>query len=1298
MSTAPISLNGPYISGSTNATLTLSNVQPAQAGNVFVVITNNAGSITSSVVTLTVNVPATITNQPQTQAVVAGQTATFSVGADRHGELELSVVFQRRHSWAARRAKLPTNSLSAVGTNNAGNYTVVVNNNYGTVTSTAVSLTVLQTQPVSQTVAVGANASFYIGVSSPTNLSYQWSRNGTNISAATNATLTLANVQLTNSGSYAAAITTPAGILKSSAATLTVLKGWVGTVTNTSDSGAGSLRQTILTANSNSTSPRSIVFNIPGAGPFTISPLSLLPVITNSVTIDATTQPGWSSTNQPVVEVSGNSLPNGVTGDGLVLTASSNTVKGLAIAGFQGNGITLTNNSGSVIQGNYIGWDLGGSKLANTGNGIMLYNSASNVIGGTNSTSGNVVVTSGNDGIHVEGTHANGNQVLGNIVGMTAVGTGNGSAVGVTGNGIVITNASANIIGGNLISGNKGDGLDLGGVSAAFNVVQGNLIGTDITGTNAAKNNVNGISIVNSSSNSIGGLIFATANVISCNGGNGIALSGAAAQSNAIQGNFIGTDKTGTLNLKNNSAGVSTTTAINNVVGGLTSSAGNIIAYNGSGGVTVSGGQCAILGNSLFSNSGNPGDISLLNAGNSNAVPPVLSGATNNTGVTWISGTFTNSPNASYRIEFFASPNSADAETFLGATNVVTSATGVAIFNIVLTSGNITNQYVTATATDAGGNTSQISTSQSVGFYGLPAIINAPQNLTAVAGNSAGLSVVASGSPAPAYQWYFNGNPLPNATSAVLSFSPITTNNAGNYSVVVSNTVGSVTSTPALITVLLPLGITTQPLSQTVTAGQSASFSVVPNGTAPFSYQWTFNHTNLIGATNATLSFTSVQTNNAGTYAVVVTNLAGSVTSSNATLAVNVPPTIKTQPVSKTATQGSNVVISVVASGTAPFGYQWIFDGTNLVGATSSTLSLNNVQTNNAGTYAVVITNIVGSVTSSNVTLTVNVPAGITTQPVSQTVMQGSNVVFSVAASGTAPFAYQWTFNGTNLAGATSSALSLSNVQTNNAGTYAVVVTNMAGSVTSSNVTLTVNVPVGITTQPVSQTVIQGSNVVFSVVASGTGPLGYQWTFNGTNLTGSTSSTLSLNNVQTNNAGTYSVVVTNVAGSVTSSNAMLTVNVPAGIVTQPSDQTAIQGSNVVFSVVASGTAPFGYQWSFNGTNLDGATSSTLALNNVQTNNAGTYSVVVTNVAGSVTSSNAMLTVQCSGRHHDPAGESDGDPRFKCCIHRRGQRHGTVRLSMDFERHESRRCDQFAARGDHWTDKRCRGECLYIDLE
>jgi hypothetical protein len=175
------------------------------------------------------------------------------------------------------------------------------------------------------------------------------------------------------------------------------------------------------------------------------------------------------------------------------------------------------------------------------------------------------------------------------------------------------------------------------------------------------------------------------------------------------------------------------------------------------------------------------------------------------------------------------------------------------------------------------------------------------------------------------------------------------------------------------------------------------------------------------------------------------------------------------------------------------------------------------------------------------ISTTITAPA-ITTQPQSQSANPGSNVTFSVVATGTQPLRYQWRFNGVSIAGETNAMLTKFNVQATNAGNYSVVASNLAGTVTSGNALLTVNTPPSITTQPQSQSVIAGANVTFSVTASGGSPLYYQWRLNGTNIAGATSSSLTRTNVQLAHVGTYSVVVSNSLGAVTSSSATLSVN------------------------------------------------------------------------------------------------------------------------------------------------------------
>ena len=196
-----------------------------------------------------------------------------------------------------------------------------------------------------------------------------------------------------------------------------------------------------------------------------------------------------------------------------------------------------------------------------------------------------------------------------------------------------------------------------------------------------------------------------------------------------------------------------------------------------------------------------------------------------------------------------------------------------------------------------------------------------------------------------------------------------------------------------------------------------------------------------------------------------------------------VPPLIATQPQSQTVNAGGPVSFSVVATNTAPLSYQWRKDGTNLAGATTTSYSIAAAQPTNAGSYTVVVTNVAGSVTSAVATLTVNLPPFITTQPLSQTVNAGAPVSFSVAATNTPPLSYQWRRNGTIIAGATGATNSITSAQSTNAGSYTVVVTNAAGSITSAVATLTVI----IAPPQITAIISAGSG---TVTVSGTGPVG----------------------------------------------------------------------------------------------------------------------------------------------------------------------------------------------------------------
>ncbi len=259
-----------------------------------------------------------------------------------------------------------------------------------------------------------------------------------------------------------------------------------------------------------------------------------------------------------------------------------------------------------------------------------------------------------------------------------------------------------------------------------------------------------------------------------------------------------------------------------------------------------------------------------------------------------------------------------------------------------------------------------------------------------------------------------------------------------------------------------------------------------------------------------------------------------------------------------------------------------------------------------------------------------NIAPVIVTQPQDQVVGQGQPSTFVVVAAGAMPLNYQWKFNSATIAGATGSSYSIVSSQPSNAGPYSVVISNSLGVTPSSNATLAVIIAPAITNSPQSMTAVRGSNATFTVGASGTPPLAYQWNLNGSTIAGASGNTLLFTNVQDSDAGDYTVVVSNPAGSVTSSPpATLTVvalPTPPGIITQPQSVTAIAGSSATFSVSVIGDLPLSFQWRFQNSDIAGATDSAFVIPGVSSVNAGAYSVFITNVFGSVLSSNAYLAI------------------------------------------------------------------------
>ncbi|MGB0579372.1 MAG: beta strand repeat-containing protein [Limisphaerales bacterium] len=537
----------------------------------------------------------------------------------------------------------------------------------------------------------------------------------------------------------------------------------------------------------------------------------------------------------------------------------------------------------------------------------------------------------------------------------------------------------------------------------------------------------------------------------------------------------------------------------------------------------------------------------------------------------------------------------------------------------------------TVTVSNACGSTTSNSASVTIGEP--PTILGHPQSQQ-VKVNSASVlfNVVAIGTQPFSYQWLSNNIAIPGETNGVLQLTGITTAMAGNYGVIVANAFGSATSTNGVLTVLEPPVVTTQPLAQTVALGGTLNLSVVAAGTGPLGYQWSRNGVPITGAISSTLTIPGASLSDAGNYSVAVSNICGVVQSANVTVnVIGDPPTIVTPPASQVVKEGSNVVLSVVANGTAPLSYQWQINGADIPNATSSTFVLNPVVAANAGNYTVRVSNPLGTITSAIGSLTVQTLPSVTTQPQSQSINHGNTLSLSVIATGTAPFTYQWNLNGAPIAGATGSSYTKANATSADQGSYTVTISNICGSTTSATATVTViGAPPTILGHPQSQDVKKGSTVTFNVVATGTAPLSYQWRFNGAAISGAIAQTFSIPSVDFPNAGSYSVTVSNPIGSATSTNAVMNVLAPASFTTQPQSQSITNGNSLTLSVAVGGTAPFTYQWLRNGISIAGATSNPFTIPVVTGNDAGTYTVVVSNVCGVVSSAPATVTILPAG--------------------------------------------------------------------
>ncbi len=373
-------------------------------------------------------------------------------------------------------------------------------------------------------------------------------------------------------------------------------------VTNTNDSGGGSLRQAIVDSNNN-WGADTIKFNI-GWGPQTIMPNSELPRITSPVNIDGSSQPGYTA--KPIIEINGSRAGGGFV-NGIRIDSGWSTVRGLVINRFAASGIFLYNQGNNTVRNCYLGVDSSGSSAAPNGGHGILVQSANNLIGGTEWPSTNVISGNSIMGIQFYTGAASGNRVQGNFIGTDRTGT---YAISNANSGIHINGAANNIIGGtnfsehNVISGNRYDGIVLNAGGARDNNIWGNYIGTNAAGNGRLGNGQYGVEI-STNNNYVGGNTAGKGNVISANGLSGVVLWLSSAYGNVVQGNYVGTDASGSFDLGNVTRGVELSNgANNNWIGGSTWQARNVISGNDQGGIGIYSGSNSntIKGNYIGTN------------------------------------------------------------------------------------------------------------------------------------------------------------------------------------------------------------------------------------------------------------------------------------------------------------------------------------------------------------------------------------------------------------------------------------------------------------------------------------------------------------------------------------------------------------------------------------------------------------------------------------------------------------------------------------------------------------------------
>jgi hypothetical protein len=499
-------------------------------------------------------------------------------------------------------------------------------------------------------------------------------------------------------------------------------------------------------------------------------------------------------------------------------------------------------------------------------------------------------------------------------------------------------------------------------------------------------------------------------------------------------------------------------------------------------------------------------------------------------------------------------------------------------------------------------------------------------------GSTLRLAALVSGPLDVRYEWRKNGVIVPGTTSE-LTIANASESDAGTYSVaaISDSTLRMVEFAPVQVSTLIPVQkpifpTTSAPRSLQIPVGTPLNLTDSATG-SNVTYSWTKNGQSLQGFQTNSLFIPLVSPSDAGQYALVATNSAGSAVSAPFSVVIEVPPTFSESGQPKPASVIEGDPFQIIGNAVGASSYQWYLNGTELTGATSNSYLVLKASLGNAGTYKLVATSPFGlTAESQSVKVDVFSRPSIRLQPQHRFVALGEQAVFSVEATGSGPLSFKWFRNGTVITESNLSTFVIPAAAETDAALYSVEVSSPYGTVLSTGAQLAIKPTITAAGQPRGRVIRLGDSFSLSVQAVGTGALTYQWFKNGVIIPAAIDKTFSVAQSSVSSEGQYHVEVRSDYGSTTSQP--IHVLFKLQIVSQPSSVTSNTGSPVLFSVNATSSfGPVKYQWRRNSRPIPGAIFSVFGIESASTAAQGLYDVVVSdNSTDVLTSTAANLSV------------------------------------------------------------------------